>query len=556
MVNAKQNLVAGFLVTLLIALSGCSEPMTEGDRPQFRRLTEEQYRNTIADVFGRSIVISGRFDPLERIDGLLAIGASSASITPAALERYEALGRSIALQVVNERNRKALVPCRPAAMNEYDTACTERFFGAVGRFMFRRPLSEAERTMYVDIAGAASNSLGDFYQGIAYGLAGMLVSPKFLFINETGEPDPTQPGSYRLDGYSKAARLSFLLWNTTPDDVLLNAAETDALDTEAGLEKQFDRMMASSRVKHGIRAFFSDMLEFERFEIMEKDPIIYPAFTLQLAADAREQTLRTITHLLLDEQSDYRELFTSRKTFISGALGVIYRVPIENPAGWAPYEFADGNPWAGIHTQLSFQALFSHPGKSSPTLRGKAVREQLLCQEIPEPPGDVDFTDFNNDTHPVHKTARQRLAVHNEEASCAGCHKLMDPIGLAMEQFDGAGQFRTAENDTPIDPSGELDGIPFNDAASLGQALHDNPAAPACVANRLYAYAAGRSPARSEREWLGHLEQRFAQTGYKVPELLREIVLSSAFYRVTPPADTTTTVASGVDSQSTKQDKS
>ncbi len=535
MVKREHTAKFGILVALLMVLSGCGEPLTEGGAPQFRRLTEAQYRNTIRDVFGPSIVIAGRFDPLERIDGLLAVGASSATITPAGLERYEALARSIAMQVVDEQHRNVLVPCRPATPSVADGACAEQFFATAGRLLFRRPLSDGERARYRDLANGAAERLGNFYQGLAFGLAGMLVSPKFLFINETFEPDPEQPGMYRLDGYSKAARLSFLLWNTTPDGALLDAAAAGKLDSRAGLDEQFERMMASTRVAVGVRAFFADMLEFERFATMEKDPIIYPAFGLEVADHAREQTLRTITHLLLEEAADYRDIFTSRKTFLSGALGFVYRVPVANPAGWVAYEFPSDSPWAGIHTQLSFQALFSHPGKSSPTLRGKAVREHLLCQKIPEPPGDVDFTDFNDDTNPVHRTARQRLAVHNEEPSCAGCHKLMDPIGLAMEQFDGAGQFRSLENDTPIDTSGELDGIPFEDAATLGAALRDNPAAPACLTQRLYAYASGRSPVKAEREWMGYLEERFAASGYRLPELLREIVLSDAFYRIAPP---------------------
>lgn len=541
---------------LLVCLGGCAEPPTEGGETQFRRLTEAQYRHAIGDIFGRSIVISGRFDPLERIDGLLAVGASSAAITPAALERYDALARSIALQVVDKAHRDVLIPCAPADAGQADATCAAQFFSPVGRLLFRRPLTQAEQDRYVAIAGQAADQLGDFYQGLGFSLAGMLVSPKFLFINERSEPDPNDPGQYRLDGYSKASRLSFLLWDTTPDGALLDAAEAGELDTVAGLERQFERMMGSPRLTSGMRAFFADMLHFDRFATMEKDPIIYPAFGLQVAEDAPEQTLRTLTHLLLEEEADYREIFTSRKTFLSGALGFIYRVPVANPAGWVPYEFSADSPWAGIHTNLSFQALFSHPGKSSPTLRGKAVREQLLCQKIPEPPGDVDFTDFNDDTDPVNRTARQRLAVHNEEASCAGCHKLMDPIGLGMEQFDGIGQFRTRENDKAIDPAGELDGIAFIDAASLGQALYQNPAATECVANRLYAYGAGRSATKSEREFMGYLEDRFARAGYSVPELLREIVLSQAFYRVAPPAGAARTADAGYDVSAPREDKS
>jgi hypothetical protein len=546
----------GLFFLLLVALGGCGvdEPMTEGGQAQLRRQTEAQYRNSIRDIFGPSIIIAARFDPLERIGGLLAVGAGSATITASGLERYDGLGRSIALQVVNEENRSMLIPCRRATVTASDADCAGKFFNIAGQFLFRRPLTDKERSLYVGIAGDAGDQLGDFYEGLAYSLAGMLVSPKFLFINETTEPDPNNPGMYRLDDFAKASRLSYFLWNTAPDATLLAAAEANALNTTAELEQQFERMMASPRAKDGLREFFSDMLQFERFETLEKDPIIYPAFAMQLADDAQEQTMRTITHLLLDDAADYRDLFTSRKTFMSGALGLIYQVPVSDPSGWVAYEFTEDMPWAGIHTQLSFQALFSHPGKSSPTLRGKAVREQLLCQKVPDPPGNVDFSDFNDDAHAVNKTARQRLAVHNVEPACAGCHKIMDPIGLAMEQFDGAGQFRTLENDEVIDTSGELDGIPFSDAVSLGQALHDNPATTSCVTGRLYAYATGRSTESSERKWVAFLQQKFEESGYDVSSLIRQIVISDAFYRVNPPQMEATQSALGeVDNSATKE---
>ncbi len=538
MIKTVTKIVSGLALALVaFGLSACGEdePLTQGNDPQLRRLTEQQYRNTVRDVFGGNISIAGRFDPLERIDGLLAVGASSATITPAALERYEALGRSIALQVVNERNRKVLVPCTPASEAGRDDSCAAEFVTSTGRFLFRRPLTDAEQTLYVSISGDAADTLGDFYQGLAYGLTGMLVSPKFLYITETSEPDPDSDGLHRLDAYSKASRISFLLWNTTPDAMLLDAAASGDLHTEDGLEQQFERMISSPRAEDGLAAFFEDMLEFERFEILEKDPVIYPTFVLDVADDAREQTIRTLTYLLLDEGGDYRDIFTTRKTFMSGALGPVYRVPVINPVGWVPYEFPDSSPWAGIHTHLSFQALFSHPGKSSPTLRGQAVREHLLCQKIPEPPGDVDFSDFNDDSNPILRTARQRLDVHNEEPSCAGCHKLMDPIGLAMETFDGAGQIRTMENGMVIDTSGELDGVAYEDSIGLGAALRENPSAPACFANRMFAYGTGHTPTPAERQWMGYLEGKFAEAGYRVPVLLREMVLSDAFYRVTPP---------------------
>jgi hypothetical protein len=528
------------LFSLILILGGCGveEPAVEGDiSTPLRRLTEAQYRNAIADIFGNSIVVSGRFDPLERVDGMLAIGSSNATITPAALERYDSIARSVALQVVDSEHRDVLIPCQPKVLDESDAHCATTFFNAVGRLVFRRPLSQDEKALYVKLAGESAEELGSFYQGLAYSLAGMLVSPKFLFISSRAEPDPESPGQYRLDSYSKAARLSYLLWNTTPDSVLLNAAASGELHTEDGLERQYNRMMlASSRVEHGLRAFFSDMLQFEKFETLEKDPVIFPAFSTQVAIDAREQTLKTLTHLLLSKGADYREIFTTRETYMSGALGYIYRVPVKNPTGWERYDFSSDSPWAGIHSHLSVQALFSHPGKSSPTLRGKAVRELLLCQHVPDPPGDVDFSDFSSATHAVASTARERLAVHNEEPSCAGCHKLMDPIGLGLENFDGIGQFRSTDEGAPIDAAGELDGIPFHDSVSLGQALYKNAAATECVTQRMYAYAAGRSSTRQERAFVSYLEGQFADADYSLPELMRTIVLSKAFYRAAPPA--------------------
>jgi hypothetical protein len=120
--------------------------------------------------------------------------------------------------------------------------------------------------------------------------------------------------------------------------------------------------------------------------------------------------------------------------------------------------------------------------------------------------------------------------------ACAGCHKLTDPVGLGMEHIDGAGQLRTAEDGHPIDASGSLDGIAFADVAGIGPALRENPAAPACLVNRLYAYATARVPARNERRFLHHLEQEFAGDDYRVPALLRKISLSEAMYAVKPPA--------------------
>jgi hypothetical protein len=522
-------------LALLAALPGCGpdEPKTAGGPAQIRRLTESQYRHAIADIFGDDIKVAGRFEPDIRADGLLAVGSGRVTVTPAGFEQYDSIAQGIALQVVDEKHRAAEIPCRPTSPSAPDDSCAAQFFRKTGRLLFRRPLTDDEVGEQVAVAHEAALTLHDFHGGLAYGLTALIAAPEFLFRVEAAEPDPNNPGGLRLDRYARASRLSFLLWDSTPDAELLDAAERGDL-TRDGLRRQVDRMIASPRLEAGTRAFFADMLGFDAFDQVAKDTVIYPKFGLKVANDAKEQTLRTIVDHLVTQRADYRDLFTSRRTFLTRNLGLVYRVPVETRNGWEAYEFPANDPRAGLLTEVGFLALHSHPGRSSPTLRGKAIRELLLCQTVPMPPANVNFSIVQDTNNPKFRTARDRLTAHRTEPTCAGCHKIMDPIGLALENFDGAGQYRERENGAAIDAGGTLDGTDFADAAGLGKALHDDPAATACLVNDVYRYAAGRDIAQGEQEWTGWLQRRFADQGYRFPDLLRDIATSDAFYRISP----------------------
>jgi len=501
-----------------------------------RRLSQEQYRNIIADVFGPTIKVGGRFEPDIRRDGLLAVGASAVSVTASGLEQYDQIARSVAAQVVSEQQREGLIPCKPAKANAPDDACAKQFLSEAGRLLYRRPLTQNELNVRVKVANENAKKLKNFYAGLGNSLSTMLVSPLFLFRHDVAEPDPAHPGKFRLDGYSKASQLSFFLWDSAPDPVLLAAAEKGELNTPEGLNKQVDRMLASPRLKSGVRAFFTDMLSYDLFPTLAKDAMLFPKYSSRVAVDAQEQTLRTLADHLVTRKGDYRDIFTTGKTFMTPQLASIYGVPLPTTdGGWQPYEFKDGDPRAGLISQISFAALHSHPGRSSPTLRGKAIRTSLLCQKVPDPPGNVNFTAVQDTSNPNLKTARERLTAHATEAMCTGCHKLVDPIGLAMENFDSSGSFRTTENGAHIDTTGALDGRNFDDAAGLARAVHDSPAATACVVDRVYAYAMGRSPARGEKELLDQFKKDFAADGYRFPDLMRRIATSDAASRVGSP---------------------
>ncbi len=501
-----------------------------------RRLTPEQYENIVADVFGPAIALGGRFEPEVRVNGLLAVGTGTVSVTPAGMEQYDVMARKVAAQVVDTSNRKIMIPCTPANAKAPDDACVAQFMGKVGRLIYRRPLADAELKAYVAAARVGAEKTGDFYTGLSLSLGAMLSSPKFLFRTEQVEANPK--GGYRLDAYSKAQRLSFFLWNAGPDLQLLDAAANGELDTAKGLAKQVDRMLASRRLETGVRAFFIDNFGFDEFGLLTKDPALFPKFSAQVAADAQEQTLKTIVDLLLANKGDYRDIFTTKKTFLTQELGAIYRVPVINdgpngaPDTWQTFEFAADDPRGGILTQIAFTSLHSPPGRGSPTLRGKALREVILCQKVPAPPAAVNFSVVESNAH-LYKTARDRLNAHATESMCTGCHKIIDPMGLALENFDGAGAYRTTENGAALDTSGALDGIPFKGAAELGKVIHDHPATAKCLVNRLSSYALGQTLTAND-PWLKQSETFFAQNGYRLPDLMRAIATSESFTRVKP----------------------
>ena len=432
----------------------------------------------------------------------------------------------MAAEVTNATHRTFLIPCKPVDEKAADAACAEKFLISVGRLLYRHPLQPDQAAPLVKESGDVAVRLKDFYAGLAYVLEGMLMSPEMLLIPEGSEPDPKHPGAKRLDSYSLAGRLSLFLWNAAPDSQLLDAAARGELQTPAGRARVVDMMLASPHLETGVRAFFDDMFGFDDFQTLAKDAETYPFFTGATAADAREQTLRTIVDLLIGENGDYRDLFTTRKTFMSTALAPVYGVPAGT--GWTPYEFPADSPRAGILAHVSFLAVHAHPGRSSPTLRGKALRELLLCQPVPRPPANVDFSAVENPKSTV-KTQRERVSLHLANPVCAGCHKITDPMGLALENFDGAGKFRTTERGETIDASGSLDGRDFKDLVGLGKALHDHPALTSCLVERTLSYGSGATLTEQKKPLLAYLNQRFAADGYRFKSLLRAIALSSAF---------------------------
>jgi hypothetical protein len=519
----------GLAILAQSALAAAQGPYLAG----LRRLTESQYRNSIADIFGPEILVQGRFEPDRRVGGLLSAGSASLSITPSGFEGYAKMADGIARQVVDEKNRTKLLPCAPKSATAPDRACADQIIQKYGVLLFRRPLTADETKARLDAADAATKLSGNFYTGIRYSLTTLLSAPDFLFRAEVGVPSGKE---YTLDGYSRAARLSYMLWDTTPDKTLLEAARSGALDTDEGVKTQTARLMASPRLEAGMRTFFSDFLELDTMGTITKDPTIYPKYREEVASSAREETLRTAIDLTLKKDGDLRDIFTTRKTFINRPLAWIYDVPYNLSGAWMPYEFQASDGRSGIVTQVSMLSMFSHPGRSSPTKRGVALMDIFLCEPTPLPPANVDFSVVNDVNNPNLRTVRDRLNAHATTPTCASCHTHSDPIGLTLEQFDSIGERRLKDDGRDIDVSAVMAGKSFIGAGGLGQYLHDNPKVPACFTRKLYAYGVGASSEDVEKKTIQPFVDGFSASGYRLPALLRAIVTSPQFFAAPPPA--------------------
>ncbi|MCA9544966.1 MAG: DUF1592 domain-containing protein, partial [Myxococcales bacterium] len=417
------------------------------------RLTRAQYGNLVRDLFGPQVVVPARLEPDVQQAGFSSVGAARTAISPRGVEQYEAAAFDVAEQALTPEQRGWL-PCTPSGAA--DRACAEQVLAPLARRAWRRPVTPDEVAGLLGLFDEAAAALGDFHGALVFPVARVLQSPHFLFRSELGEPDPERPGQRRYTSLEMASRLAFFLWNSGPDEALLAAGEAGELLSDAGLEAQAERLLGEPRAQAALRNFFVEHLGLSRLEEATKDPTVFVHASADLAPAAKEETLRLIDHVVFEQDVDFRTLLTTRTTFIDRRLAALYGVPAGAPDGFAEVVLPADGPRVGLLGHASVLMANAHATASSATRRGSFIRKALLCDVIPPPPADVDTTLPEPEEGLL--TLRERLAEHAANPTCAGCHAIMDPIGLGLEQFDGVGRFRTTENGGVIDPSGELDG--------------------------------------------------------------------------------------------------
>jgi hypothetical protein len=520
----------------LVALAAsCQREVKETDAgepppPVLPRLTQAQYRNTLVDVFGPALPVV----PLPSDTNpylFYSIGAASTALSELGAQQYADAADALSQWLTAEPVRsEAVLGCAPASV---DDPCVAQIVTSVGLRLYRRPLTTDEVARWTAVV--ADTARGDARRGLRLALFGMLQSPHFLYRSELGEPDPEAPQRNRYTSYEMAGRLSFLLWDSAPDLELLEAAGRGELVTEAGIHAQAVRLLESPRARAAVQAFFTQYLDLSRLDGLERDPTKYPAFTPTIAESMKNEIRLLVDHYVFRENSDIRGLFSSRTTFVNRELADLYDVeaPGASEIAFVRVELPSDGPRAGILTSGAFLAVNAHQTETSPTLRGKYVRERVLCAEVPPPPDDVDLQIPPPDGQA--NTLRERLERHRSSEICASCHAVLDPPGFLFENFDAIGAARDNDRGFPLDTSGDLEGIPLAGARDLAAVLEHEPRVGNCIVKQLYRHASARLDTKAERGVLVSLQNQFAASGYRFQELLLELAVSRGFRTIAAP---------------------
>jgi hypothetical protein len=278
------------------------------------------------------------------------------------------------------------------------------------------------------------------------------------------------------------------------------------------------------------RPFRGSLLKLDRLDNLSRDPMVFPLVTATLGASMRGEVLRMLDDVVFGRDADVREMFDTRVTYVNGDLARLYNLPGVTGATLARVELPAAGPRAGVLTTAGFLALNAHATVTSPTLRGRFIRQFLLCEDINPPPEGVQAALPLEPPDAPRRTLRQRLEMlHLTNPTCASCHVRMDPLGFGLENFDALGIYRTTDNGLPVDPRGDVDGRAFRNARELGGLLREHPRVAECLVRQTYRYAAGHLDTDGEARPLAALTESFARDGHRFRAMLAGLVASDAF---------------------------
>ena len=425
-------------------------------------------------------------------------------------------------------SRAKILICRPAS--DADEACARRIVTRLARTAYRRPPAKKEIDVLLEFYRQGLLD-GGFEAGIGAAVERVLAGPEFLFIAER-VPDDVSPGElYAVSELELASRLSFFIWSQIPDGELLDLAESGQLQDPDALERQVRRMLDDPRSLALVENFAAQWLTLGKLNIAAPDIEIFPYFDENLRQAFRKETELFIEHVLRQERP-LLELLTADYTFVNERLAKHYQIPVVYGNHFRKVQLPDDKR-GGLLGQGSILTVTSYANRTAPTIRGKWILENILGAPPPPPPANVPGLREKDDAGVI-LTMRERMEQHRANPVCASCHKVMDPLGFALENYDAIGRWRTvdAASAAPIDSSGALpDGTAFDGPLELRAVLLDKRRDDFIytAVEKLMTYALGREIVHTDAPFIRSIIEQAQPDQYSLPSLITAVVKSTPY---------------------------
>ncbi len=500
-------------------------------RTPLRRLTGTEYNSTVRDLVGDVTAPANKFPPPEESTGFLN-NADAYQTTELHVQAWFVAAETLA--ATYRKAGKLTLPCAADAQS-----CATTFIKDFGKKAFRRPLTDAEVTSYLARFTAGSTG-GTFDEGLEWVVGRMLQSPNFLYrveLEDQGKPVGTV---VPLNDYSVATRLSYFLTSTMPDTELMAAADAHQLSTPEGVATQTARLMGSATFAATLNGFHEQWADWDQVYGAAKTTVTTPAWDASLQADMMHES-ELFVKSIFDNKGTLKDLLTASYTYVNPPLAKFYGLTY--PGTGTDFVRVDNVPHRfGILTSPSILAGHAHPDQSAPVKRGFMIRKRLLCTEPPPPPPGLVI---KLPTVVPGSTTKERFLAHRTEPSCAGCHVLLDPLGLTLENYDEFGRWRDTDGGKPVDASGGLTSVaslgnetdptkvPIAGPQELGEKIAALPEAQDCMVFSWFRYAMGHTEEQADSCTVNALRTRFSSSQQNLNDLLVGIATSDGFrYRV------------------------
>ena len=513
-------------------VSACTSQTLLPTSAPIRRLTRNEFNNTVAELLGDTTSPAINLPP-EVLGNGFSNDAAQQTVSADLVSGYSDVAGDIASRAVQAASLAKLVPCASSATTSTSQDdCARTFVESWVPKAYRRPLAAGEADALLALEKSVTS--GDsFTSGLAAVIEAVLQSPDFLYRLEFGVADASQPTLRRPTGDEMATRLSYLFWASPPDDTLRSAATSGELLTTDGILKNAKRLLESDKAHGIVKFFFDSLLPITTLTDQTRDADKYPNFSPQMGAYMRQETEKFLDAQIFAENGSLPSIFTANYTFVNEPLAKFYGMSGVTGSSFQKVPL-DPTQRRGLLTQGAIMTGTTVTNSTNPVLRGSFILNKLMCMNIslPSDPAVLALVAVPLDV--TGPTARDRYTAHSKQTLCQGCHRLIDPVGFALENYDAVGQYRTTENNVPIDASGKLPSATENvtGAVQLAQQLADSVQVQQCFVQHWIEYGYGRTLHNSSPEdacLQEKLNSAFKASGFNIKQLLLDLTQTAAF---------------------------